>query len=182
MAFLGMFGKSRLERMKVSEARADLREVERIEKELVRRAYTHQDNIEAKRLYAKNEPGITELELELVADEVEEAELDLSAVQQELDKVREEKRAVKGILILIERRERLKKNGMWKTIVKMNPEQLEGALRRLGDMDAEVEDSVETIGRIIDAPNDRRTRRRSRSTRNHEIMAELTASRSDSEN
>lgn len=182
MAFLGLSKKSRLERMKVSEARADLREVERLEKELVRRAYTHQDNIEAKSLYAQNEPGITELALELVADEIEEAELDLSAAQQELSKVREEKRAIKGILILIERRERLKKNGMWKTIVKMNPEQLEDALRRLGDMDAEVSENVETIGHVLGVPATPRDLRRGWSSRKREIVDRLKASRSDSEN
>lgn len=182
MAFLGLSKKSRLERIKVSEARADLREVKRLEKELVRRAYTHQDSIEAKKLYAQNEPGITELALEMAADEIEEAELDLSATQQELGKVREEKRAVKGILILIERRERLKKNGMWKTIVKMNPEQLEDALRRLGDMDAEVSDSVETIGHVLGVPATPRDLRRNWSSRKRDLIAELKASRSDGEN
>ena len=180
MAFLGFFKKRGLEHMKAAEVRQDLREVERLERQYGRQISTYQDRMEGKRLYALNEKGISDLELEQMASDIEELEFDISAVNQEQGKVREEKRALKGILIVLERKERLKQAGVWERIAKMDPQDLEESLGRLGDMDASVSESAETIGDVLGAPATPKEMRQAMTPRARQILGELKSKRDDS--
>ena len=177
MAFLGFFKKRGLENMKIAEVRQDLLGVERLERQYGRQISTYQERMESKRLYALNEKGLTDLELERLASDIEELEFDISAVNQEQSKVREEKRALKGILIVLERQERLKKAGVWQTIAKMDPQELEEGLGRLGDMDASVSESVDTIRHVLAAPATPKEIRETMTPRARQILGELKANR-----
>ena len=177
MAFLGFFKKRGLEHMKVAEVRQDLLEVERLERQYGRQISTYQGRMESKRLYALNEKGITDLELEQLASDIEELEFDISAVNQEQSRAREEKRALKGILIVLERKERLKQAGAWERIAKMDPQDLEESLGKLGDMDASVSESVDTIRHVLGAPATPKEIRQTMTPRARQILGELKSNR-----
>lgn len=153
MAFLGLIGKKDgLKNKKADEVKKDLREVERLEAELIRRASTLRGRKASKEGYVVCEPYLTDDELDQIAVDVDELDNDIAATNDELSRVRDEKRAIKGILILIERKERLKRIGIWDAITKMKPEQLEESLRSLGDVDASVSGSVDEIRHILGTP------------------------------
>lgn len=101
MAILGLFKKHDLTKLKVQDVKDDQRKLDDIEHQIGRRLTSLQDKMEGLRLYAREEKGLTDSELEQVADQLEELELDVSADYQELNKVRQEKRAVKEIGILL---------------------------------------------------------------------------------
>ena len=177
MAFLGFFKKRGLEHMKIAEVKQDLLQVERLEQQYGRQISTYQERMEGKRLYALNEKGITELELEQMANDIEELEFDIAAVNQEQGKVREEKRALKGILIVLERQERLKQAGLWERIAKMDPQDIEESLARLGDMDASVSENVDTIRHVLGAPATPKEVRQAMTPRARQILGELKSKR-----
>ena len=179
MEFLGFFKKRGLEHMKVAEVRQDLLEVERLERQYGRQISTYRERMEGKRLYALNEKGITDGELEQMASDIEELEFDISAVNQEQSRAREEKRALKGILIVLERQERLKQAGLWERIAKMDPQDLEESLGRLGDMDASVSESVDTIRHVLGAPATPKETRQAMTPRARQILGELKSERDE---
>ena len=181
MALFGLFNRNRLENLKVQEVRSDQREIERVEDEIVRKIYRNQDRMESLRIYVRDERSISETELEQIANELEELELDVAADNQELNKVRQEKRAIKGILILLERKQRLKQAGVWERITKMDPDKFEESLSNLGDMDSGVAHNVDRIQEALGVPATPRDIRRGWTPRRRQILEDLKASRGDSE-
>ena len=177
MALFGLFKKNRLENLKIQEVRGDQREIERVEQEIVRKIYRNQDRMDSLRIYVRDERSISETELENIANEIEELELDVAADNQELNKVRQEKRAIKGILILLERKGRLKQAGVWERITKMDADQFEESLRNLGDMDSGVAHNVDRIQEALGVPASPRDIRRDWSPRRRQILEDLKASR-----
>ena len=179
MAFIGLFKKHGLENLEVSKVRDDLRDIERLETQLGRRLTSNQDTMERLKLFTENEKNVTEAEIEQAADQMEEIEFDIAAIYQELSKVRQEKRAVKGILILLERQSRLKSAGVWERITKMNPEKLEESLRNLGDMDSSVSENVDLIRETLGVPATPKDIRMSWSPRKRQIMEDIKAKRAE---
>lgn len=145
MAFLGLFGRQKLEKMKAAKVKADLGKVERREDRLGKEAARIRERMESKRLYAQNEPHLTDDDLVGLALDVEELEYDLAAKNSELRRVRDQKRAMKGVLIVLEQKEGVADFAVWDDITKMSPEKLEEGLQNLGDMDAGMTVNVEMI-------------------------------------
>ena len=179
MAFLGLFKKPELINMKVSEVKSDLSEVELLERRLGREAASCRELMQSKRLYAQNEPNLTDDELDGLALDIEELENDIAAKNDELGRVRDEKRAMKGVLMLLERKERMKRLGVWDDISKMSPEKLEEGLQKLGDMDASVSGNVDLIRHTLGAPATPKEMRQRLTSRARSIRDELSASRDD---
>ena len=177
MALFGLFKKHGLEKMKVAEVREDLRSMEALEQQLGRRLTSSQEKMEGVRLYGEREKNLSESELEQVADQIEELEFDVAAVYQELNKVRQEKRAIKGIQILLDRQDRLKSAGVWERITKMDPEKLEENLRKLGDMDQGVTDNVDQIREQLGVPATPTDIRKSWTPRKRQILDDIKAKR-----
>ena len=137
MAFLGFFKKRGLENMKIPKVKKDLLQAERLEGEHGRQISSYQEKIESKRLYAQSERGrISDLDRKQLAKDIAELEFDISASSQQQSKARKRKRALKGLLIVLEEREHLKQSDAWGTLAGMDPQDLEDSLARLGDMDA----------------------------------------------
>ena len=134
-----------MEKMKPAKVRADLQKVERRETRLGKEAARIRDRMESKRLYAQNEPRLTDDDLVGLALDVEELEYDLAAKNSELRRVRDQKRAMKGVLIVLEQKEGEEDFAVWDDITKMSPEKLEEGLQNLGDMGADMSVNVETI-------------------------------------
>ncbi len=134
MAFLGIFGRrDPFGGITIEEVRKNLRELELDEARLGRRAGVYRERKESIEDYIRREPYITDDEMVQFALDITELEHDIAAQNDQLSRVRDEKRAVKGILILKEREARLKRGGVWSVITKMGPEQLQESLIKLGD-------------------------------------------------
>lgn len=178
MAFLGIFGKQDgLTKLKIEEVRKSLRELELDEARLGRRASIYRERKESIEDYIRREPYISDDEMVQFALDVTELEHDIAAQNDQLSRVRDEKRAVKGILILKEREARLKRGGVWSVITKMGPEQLQESLIKLGDADASATQTVEDINVILGAPISPREMRRQMTASERRKLDELTAMR-----
>lgn len=157
MAFLGLFGRQKLEKMKAAKVKADLQKVERREDRLGREAARIRERMESKRLYAQNEPHLTDDDLVGLALDIEELEYDLAAKNNELRRVRDQKRAMKGVLIVLEQKEGVADFAVWDDITKMSPEKLEEGLQKLGDIDEGMSVNVGTIRDVLGVtPGDER--------------------------
>lgn len=151
MAFLGLF-KRGLEKIKAEDVKKDIRGIEREEARVGRDAYIYRDRIETKDRYAMDEPNLSESELAHLASDIADLKGRLAATDDELFRLREERRAMEGLLIVIQRKERLKQYKVWDRIKKMSPDELEDGLRELGDADSSVSENADTIWRILGAP------------------------------
>ena len=180
MPIFGLFRRNRLENLKIQEVRDEQREQERLEQEIVRRIYRKQDRMESLRIYVRDERSISDMELDNIANELEEIEIDVAADNQELNRVRQEKRAVRGILILLERKDRLQRDGVWQRINRMDLNEIEDSLRNLGDMDSGVAFNVERIQDALGVPASPRDIRRGITPRHRQIVEDLKASRGGS--
>ena len=161
MAFPGIFGRrDPFGGITIEEVRKNLRELELDEARIGRRASVYRERKEGIEDYIRREPYITDDEMVQFALDVTELEHDIAAQNDQLSRVREEKRAVKGILILKEREARLKRGGVWSVLTKMGPEQLQESLIKLGDADASATQTVEDINVILGAPTTPREMRR----------------------
>ena len=89
MPIFGLFRRNRLENLKIQEVRDEQREQERLEQEIVRRIYRKQDRMESLRIYVRDERSISDMELDNIANELEEIEIDVAADNQELNRVRQ---------------------------------------------------------------------------------------------
>lgn len=157
VAFLGLFGRRKLEKMKAAKVRADLQKVERREARLSKEAARIRDRMEGKRRYAQNEPRLTDDDLVGLALDVEELEYDLAVKNNELRRVRDQKRAMKGVLIVLQQKEGEADFAVWDDITKMSPENLEEGLQKLGDIDAGMSGNVDTIRDVLGVtPGDER--------------------------
>lgn len=153
MAFLGIFKRDDgLEKIKEEDVKKDIQGIEREESRVGRQADAYRVEIATKTDFAVNERNISESELAHVSSDISDLKNDLAATDDELFRLREEKRAMKGLLIVIQRKERLKRYKVWGRIKKMSPDKLENGLRELGDADASVSESVDMIWRILGTP------------------------------
>ena len=181
MPIFGLFRRNRLENLKIQEVRDEQREQERLEQEIVRRIYRKQGRMESLRIYVRDERSVSDMELDNIANELEEIEIDVAADNQELNRVRQEKRAVRGILILLERKDRLQRDGVWQRINRMDLNEIEDSLRNLGDMDSDVAFNVERIQDALGVPASPRDIRRNMTPRHRQIVEDLKASRGGSD-
>ena len=130
VAFLGLIGKKDdLEKIKAEDVKKDILGMEREEARLGRQAYTYREDVETKSQYAENEPDLSESELAHLASDIAVLKSRLAATDDELFRLREERRAMDGLLIVIQRRDRLKRYKVWDRITKMSSEELENGLR-----------------------------------------------------
>ena len=174
MAFLGFFKKRGLENMKIPKVKKDLLQAERLEGEHGRQISSYQEKIESKRLYAQSERGrISDLDRKQLAKDIAELEFDISASSQQQSKARKRKRALKGLLIVLEEREQLKQSDAWGTLAGMDPQDLEDSLARLGNMDASVSMSTDRIRHVLGAPATPNEIEESMTRREREIFDEL---------
>ena len=152
MAFLGIFGGRDLKSVKVAEVKSDLQKVEMQEGRLRREASGLHERKESKWLYAENEPHLTGDEKRGLALDIAELDRDIAAKNDQLMRVRDQKRTLKGLLIVLEQQKSGEGLKVLDLLSKMPPEKLEESLQELADRDAKSTVNLGMVYDVLGAP------------------------------
>ena len=177
MGFLGFFKKGDLEKIKVEDIEREAGEQKRLEQQNSRRMTDLEDQKRTVEDYAQYEK-LTESELDQCASQIEDLELEIAAVELEINRIRKNKHTLNGFAMLQRRRDELKKSGVWSTLNAMGSEELEDKLVKLGELDAKTASNMDKLRDTLGIPTTKRDARASMSARRREILEDLKRKRS----
>ena len=172
MDFLGFFKKGDLEKIKVEDIEREVGEQKRLEQQNSRRMTDLENQKRTIENFAQHE-NLTESALDQCASQIEDLELDIAAIELEINRIRKNKHTLNGFAMLQRRRDQLKESGVWSIINAMGSEELEDKLVKLGELDAKTASNVDKFRETLGIPNTRRDARASKSARHREILENL---------
>lgn len=152
MAFLWFGKQKKLEDMSIKELRKEITKQQVEQDQLVsvmRRAQEQYDGY----LEAASEPGLLDADVQISAQKMDIAEKRKLKAESELQDVITNIDVLDSVIGVIEQKEALQKKGIWQTISKMEPSELEGQLTSIAIERKNNRANVDKITEILSGAN-----------------------------